>query len=150
LQKTTVKQGARSKKAPCELMVSGRHTRDLEMISCPGCLHSLLQTLGLSLHGENSSRGAGTKTSEGILGARAWAGPNKKHSLKRALAPRKSTEEKSSLDERRKPEMGRAARVILCGQLKNRAARSRLKPGGQTLGGSCAHEREEKPVARAP
>jgi hypothetical protein len=76
------------------------------------------------------------KRAKGILGARAWAGPNKTQSLKRALAPRKSTEEKSSLDERWKPEM------LLCGQLKNRAAQSRLKPGGKTLGESCAHKRE--------
>jgi hypothetical protein len=33
------------------------------------------------------------KRAKGILGARAWAGPNKTQSLKRALAPRKSTEE---------------------------------------------------------
>jgi hypothetical protein len=65
MQKTAVKQGTRSRKAPCELVRSGNNFLP-GLLALPTCL---------LLHGENSSRGAGSKTSKEILAARAWAGP---------------------------------------------------------------------------
>jgi hypothetical protein len=108
MQKTAVKQGTRSRKAPCELVRSGNNFLP-GLLALPTCL---------LLHGENSSRGAGSKTSKEILAARAWAGPIPKIIAEAGARAEEINGKKSKLDVRWKPDalasLELTSPVLLC------------------------------------